>query len=112
MADFTVLDPMGLFLGLGSVKTFLRLTNVDYQFFVLEVRPYPFVFNLTTFEAFCTFGTLGAILGLDSGIKTFLGPTYVDYQLWFWRYSPIFLFLIQLHLGSFLSPSSLFLGHF
>ena len=33
-----------------------------------------------------------AFFGLGAGSKTFLGPTYVDNQLWFWKYSPNFLF--------------------
>ena len=46
-------------------------------------------------------------------LKPFLGLTYVDYQLWFLKYSPIFLFLIWPNLGTFwhfLDPSGLFLG--
>ena len=45
------------------------------------------------------FGPFGAILGpwelllgSVSGSKTFLEPTYVDNQFWFWKYSLIFLF--------------------
>ena len=34
--------------------------------------------------------------------KQFLEPTYVFNQLWFWKYSPIFLFLTWPHLGPLL----------
>ena len=34
----------------------------------------------------------------------FLGPSNVDYQFWFWKYSPIFLFFI----GQFLALFALF----
>ena len=47
----------------------------------VKVQPYIFVFN----------SAFGALFGV-SGSKSFLGPTYVDNQLWFWRYSPNFLF--------------------
>ena len=36
----------------------------------------------------------GLLFQLGSGSKTFLGPTYVDNQLWFWKYNPNFLFKI------------------
>ena len=53
------------------------------------------------------FGLLGLFLESGSGSKTFLEPTYVVNQLWFWKYSPIFLLLFQPNLGPFLP----FLGH-
>ena len=69
------------------------------------------VFDLTTFGAslatffFLLFGVsfwpFEAILGSESGSKTVLGPTYVDKQLWFWKYSSIFPFLIRPDLGPF-----------
>ena len=34
----------------------------------------------------------GLFFGLGSGSKTFLRPTYVDNQLWFWKNSLNFLF--------------------
>ena len=34
---------------------------------------------------------MGLFLGSGSGSKKFVEPTYVDNQLWFWMYSPIFL---------------------
>ena len=69
---------------------------------VLEVQPYLFAFTSAKFWAFLPFLDLwGLFLGLRSGSKTFLGPTYVDSQLWFLKYSPIFLFLIRPDLGLF-----------
>ena len=58
---------------------------------------------------FCTFlgplglffGTLGLFLGSKSDSKTILKPTNVDYQFLFWKYSPIFLFLIRPNFGPF-----------
>jgi len=41
-------------------------------------------------------------VGFGSGPKMFLGLTYVDNQLWFWKYNLIFLFLIWQHLGPLL----------
>ena len=61
-----------------------------------------FVFNLAKFGTFfALFGPFGLLLGFGSGSKTFLGPTYVDNQLWFWKQNPIFLFFIWPHLGNF-----------
>ena len=40
--------------------------------------------------------------------KTFLERIYVDNQLWFWKYSPIFLFSISLHFGPLLHFLGLF----
>ena len=33
----------------------------------------------------------GAFFGQGSGSKIFLEPTYVDNQVWFWKYSPFFI---------------------
>ena len=43
----------------------------------------------------------GNFLGSRSGSKTFLEPTNVDYQFLFWKYRPIFLFLIRPTFGPF-----------
>ena len=52
----------------------------------VKVQPYLFVFNLATIGAFLAlFGPFGAVFGLGSGSKTFIGPTHIDYQLWFWK---------------------------
>ena len=66
----------------------------------VKVKPF-FVFNLVTVWAFFgTFWTFSELfLELGSGSKTFLGPTYVNNQFWFWMYSPIYLFLIRPHFG-------------
>ena len=46
---------------------------------VLEVQPYLFAFTSPKFGAFLPFlGLWGLCLGLRSGSKTFLGPTYID----------------------------------
>ena len=37
-------------------------------------------------------GPLGLFFGLMSGLKTFLGPAYIDLQLLFWKYSSVLLF--------------------
>ena len=55
-------------------KTFFEPTNVDYQLFVLEVKPYLFVFNSAKFWAFLHFlGPLGRFLELGSVLKIFFG---------------------------------------
>ena len=59
------------------------------------------------------FFPLGLFLGLRSGSNTFLEPSNVDYQFWFWKYSPIFLILLRPNLGPFFAlfgPLGLFLG--
>ena len=43
-----------------------------------------------------------AIFVVEIRFKNFLGPTYVNNQLWFWKYSPIFLFLNWPHFGPLL----------
>ena len=47
------------------------------------------------------FGPMGLFLASRSVWKTFLEPTNVDYQFLFWKYSPIFLFLIRPNFGPF-----------
>ena len=47
----------------------------------------------------------------SQSLKTFLRHTNVEYQLWFFKYSPIVLYLIPPHLDpffAFLGPSELF----
>ena len=59
-----------------------------------------FVFKSAKFVAFLELlGPLGLSLGLGSGSKAFLGPTYVENQLQLWNYSPIFLFLFWPQFG-------------
>ena len=89
-------------------KTFFVTYLCKQSTLVLEVQSYLFLFLLVTFGASLAlfwpfrailFGTLGLSMGLGSCSKTLLEPNYVDNQLWFWKYSPIFLFLIWPHLG-------------
>ena len=57
------------------------------------------------------FSPLGLFLDQDQVQNTLLEPTNLDYQFWFWKCSPIFLFLIWPNLGPFLAllgPSGLF----
>jgi len=49
----------------------------------------------------------GAIFGVEVRLKTFLEPTNVDYQFLFWKYSPIFLFLIRPNFWLFFTFSAL-----
>ena len=64
---------------------------------VLEIQPYLLAFNLAKFVGGLHFlGLLGLFLGLGSGSNTFLGPTYIDNQLQFQKYSHIFLFCLLL----------------
>ena len=49
----------------------------------------------------------GAIFGVEVRLKTFLEPTNVDYQFLFWKYSPIFLFLIRPKFWPFFTFSAL-----
>ena len=78
-------------------------TNICRQSsLVLEIQLYLFVFDSVKFWSFFVlFGPFGTIFGLGSGSKTFLRLAYIDNQLWFWKYSHIFLFLSQPHSGSF-----------
>ena len=58
------------------------------------------------------FGPFGAIFWVGIRFKTFLEPTYVDNQLWFWKVSLIFSFLIWSNLGPFLNYFWAFRGYF
>ena len=110
-----------LFWPFGRFKNFFGTYLCRKSTLVLKVKPYLF-FNMATFEAFfCTFlilwgylfGHLGLFLGSGPGSKIYLEPTYVHQQLWFWKYHPIFSFLIRPNLGPFLlffGPLGLILG--
>ena len=101
----------GLFFGLGSgSKTFLGPSYVDNQLWFYKYSP-NFLFSIwphfgPLLHFFCPFGAIfwsfGATLESGSGPKTFLEPTYVVNQLWFWKYSTIFLLLLRPNLGPFL----------
>ena len=59
--------------------------------FVFGSRALCFFYS-TPYGAFCAlFGPFGAVLGL--------GPTHIDYQFWFWMYSPNLLFFNRLFWG-------------
>ena len=47
------------------------------------------------------FGPMGLFLRSRSGSKTFLEPTIIDYKFLFWKYNPIFLFLMRPNFGPF-----------
>ena len=63
-----------------------------------------FVFYLAPIGAFFyIFWTLQSYFwGWGQVTKTFLGLTYVDNQLWFFKYSSTCLFLVQQHFGPLL----------
>jgi len=64
------------------------------SFLVFEVQPDLFVFNSAKLGAILNFWGLSELfLGLGSGSKTFLEPTYLDQQILFSMYSSILLFL-------------------
>ena len=42
------------------------------------------------------------LVGVGVRLKRFFEPTFLDNQLWFWKYSPIFLLLLRPNLGPFL----------
>jgi len=87
-------------------------TNPKKLTLKMKVHPNLFVLNLATIGAFWQFWILSELfLELGSGSKTFLGPTYVNNQLWFLEVQPYLLFLI-LPLLCFLGPSGLFFSPF
>ena len=78
----------------------LKIETINFGFGSTALS---FVFNTFIFGASSAlfwalrgylFGPLGLFLGSRSGSKTILEPTNVDYQFLFWKYSPIFLFLL------------------
>ena len=59
------------------------------------------------------FGPFGLFLGKDQAQEQFVETAYVVNQLWFWKYSPMFLLIIRPYLGRFFvlwGLSGLFLG--
>ena len=105
----------GYFLGLWGY--FCRRGQVQKNFWSLLLQSINFGFGSTVLSScfyfgqiwglFCPFWAFGGFFGgLRSGSKTFLGPTYVVNQLWFWKYSPIFLLLLRPNLGLFLRSGS------
>ena len=60
---------------------------------VLKVQPYLIVLIWSQLGYFLhILVLLGLFFGLGWGPKRFLTPINVDYQFWFWNYSPIFFF--------------------
>ena len=74
------------------------------QILVLEVQPHLLCLIPPCFGPLLHFflGPLGLFVESGSGSKSFLEPTYVVNQLWFWKYSPIFLLILRPTLGPFL----------
>ena len=122
-AFFALFGPFGALFGVGvRFKNFFGTYLYRQSTLVLEVKPYLFVFNLATFGAsFVLFWALrdyflvlwAFFWGCDQVQKQFLELTYVVNQLWFWKYSPVFLVFIRPSFGPFLHflcLSGLFLG--
>ena len=83
--------PSGLFLvSRSGSNTFLEPTNVDYQFLVLKCSPI-FLFQFGQIWPFALFRSFGVIFVVVVRFKPFLGTSYVDNQIGFLKYSPIFL---------------------
>ena len=91
-------------MGRGKVQNIFGTYLCRQSTLVLESQPHLFIFNLVKFGAFFELflGLSGLFFGLGSDSKNLLLPTYIDNQLWFWKYSHIFLFSIWPHLGPFL----------
>ena len=111
-----ILGPSGLFLGMrsGSKKIFYLVCRQSTL--VLEVCVFflPHLRHLLLF--FGLFGAIfypsGLFLGLGSGSKTFFEPNYEYYQLWFSKYSPIFLFFNSVKIWGLFCTFWLFRGQF
>ena len=94
-AFFALFWPFGAIFAAGvKFKNFFGTYLSTQSTLVLGVQPHFFVFNSAIFwDSFALFwvlggylfGHLGLFLGLRSSSKTFLEPTHVDYQLWFWK---------------------------
>ena len=76
------------------------MENYSFRFLAIRV-----VLNSKPFVVLLAY--IGLFLELGSGSKTYFKPTHIGHQLWFWKYSPIFLFLNLSHLG----PSRHFLAN-
>ena len=81
-------------------KNFLDLLT-QIIFFRLESTAIAFCFSFGSIWGpfFACFESYRLFLGFRLVSKILSGTTYVDYQLLFWKYSPIFLSLFQPHLG-------------
>ena len=81
---------------------------------ILKVHPYLFVYNSAQFGTFwALFRAWLAILEVPIRLKHFfwtcLHRLVTFIQLWFWKYSPIFVFLIFPHLGDVIGSAELLL---
>ena len=85
--------PFGAIFGVGvRIQNIWRTYLCSQSTFILEVEAYLFLSWPNLGPLFDFLGLSGLFLGLWSGSRTFLGPTYVDNQLWFRKYSPNFWF--------------------
>ena len=108
---FTSFGPFKAIFGVGVrlQKTFLGLTYVDNQLCFFKYSSTCLFLVQQHFGPLLHFsGPLGlsfwpfwANLWVGVRFKIFLEPTYVDNQLWFWKVSLIFSFLIWSNLGPF-----------
>ena len=71
-----------LFWSLPILTISFSFGSTGLYFFLIQPNLGPFLHFL---------GLSGLFLGLGSGSKLFLGPTYIDKQLLFWKYSSILL---------------------
>ena len=67
----------------GELTTPKKLKYNGIVLFLIQLQSGPLLHFLDTSKL---------ILDLGSVSETFLEPTYVDNQLWFWKHSPIFIF--------------------
>ena len=70
----------------GDVTTPKKLKYNGIVLFLIQLQSGPLLHFLDTSKL---------ILDLGSVSETFLGPTYVDNQLWFGKHSPNYLFSIR-----------------
>ena len=108
---FTSFGPFKAIFGVGVrlQKTFLGLTYLDNQLCFFKYSSTCLFLVQQHFGPLLHFsGPLGlsfwpfwANLWVGVRFKTFLEPTYVDNQLWFWKVSLIFSILILSNLGPF-----------
>ena len=112
----------------GQVQNLFGTYLCIQSTWVLKVKPFFFVFNFAEFRA--SFALFWAFLGYLMVLwayfmalwdyysgrcqvqNQFLELTNEVNQLWFWKYSPIFLFLIRPQLGLFFALFGLFLSYF
>ena len=74
----------------------LLMQTINFGFYTRVLCS--FLFN-PIWGLFCPFWTLWGCFGIGVWFKKCLGPTNIDYEFWFWMYSPIFLFFVWLFWG-------------